>query len=73
MLMLTGRDDEPTQETREPEPVSSRGQDQESASGKKRTIEELKSGITEEEMESYKRSRLAADDPMANFIGKDEE
>jgi pre-mRNA-processing factor SLU7 len=73
MLMLTGRDDEPSQETREPEPVSSRGQDQESASGKKRTIEELKSGITEEEMESYKRSRLAADDPMANFIGKDEE
>lgn len=75
MLMLTGGDDEeePSPETHEPEPVSTRGQDQESTNGKKRTIEELKSGITEEEMESYKRSRLAADDPMANFIGKDEE
>jgi pre-mRNA-processing factor SLU7 len=41
------------------------------ANGKKRTLEELKSGVTEEEYESYKRSRLAADDPMANFIGKD--
>ncbi|KAJ5198099.1 uncharacterized protein N7498_007216 [Penicillium cinerascens] len=73
MLMLAGGDEEPNQETLDPEPVSARGQDQESANGKKRTIEELKSGITEEEMESYKRSRLAADDPMANFIGKDDE
>jgi pre-mRNA-processing factor SLU7 len=38
---------------------------------KKRTLEEIKSGITEEELESYKRSRLAAEDPMAKFIGKD--
>lgn len=36
---------------------------------KKRTLDEIKSGITEEELESYKRSRLAADDPMAKFIG----
>lgn len=41
------------------------------ANPKKRTLEEIKSGVTEEEYESYKRSRLAADDPMANFIGKD--
>jgi pre-mRNA-processing factor SLU7 len=39
---------------------------------KKRTLEELQSGITEEELESYKRSRQAADDPMAKFIGKDD-
>lgn len=38
---------------------------------KKRTLEEIKSGITEEELESYKRSRLAAEDPMAKFIGND--
>ncbi|OJJ43464.1 hypothetical protein ASPZODRAFT_136339 [Penicilliopsis zonata CBS 506.65] len=38
---------------------------------KKRTIMELQSGITEEEMETYKRSRLAAQDPMAAFLGKD--
>ncbi|KAJ5668260.1 uncharacterized protein N7477_006830 [Penicillium maclennaniae] len=73
MLMLTGGDEEePTQENHKPEPVSTVGQEQDPMNGKKRTIEELKSGITEEEMESYKRSRLAADDPMANFIGKDE-
>lgn len=38
---------------------------------KKRTLLEVQSGISEEELESYKRSRLAADDPMAAFIGKD--
>jgi pre-mRNA-processing factor SLU7 len=37
---------------------------------KKRTLIEVQSGITEEEFESYKRSRIAADDPMASFIGK---
>ncbi|CBF76780.1 hypothetical protein AN4788.2 [Aspergillus nidulans FGSC A4] len=39
---------------------------------KKRTLMEVQSGITEEELESYKRSRLAADDPMAAFIEKDD-
>ena len=38
---------------------------------KKRTLFELKSGVSEEELESYKRSRLAAEDPMSSFIGKD--
>ncbi|KAL8681507.1 MAG: hypothetical protein Q9186_002393 [Xanthomendoza sp. 1 TL-2023] len=39
---------------------------------KKRTLAEMKGGITEDELEAYKRSRGAADDPMANFLGKDE-
>ncbi|RVX76094.1 hypothetical protein B0A52_00451 [Exophiala mesophila] len=39
---------------------------------KKRTLQELQSGITEEELESYKRNRLAADDPMAKMLGRDE-
>lgn len=39
---------------------------------KKRTLHELQSGISEEELESYKRSRLAADDPMAKMLGRDE-
>ncbi|EXJ54266.1 hypothetical protein A1O7_09604 [Cladophialophora yegresii CBS 114405] len=39
---------------------------------KKRTLQELQSGISEEELESYKRNRLAADDPMAGMLGKDE-
>lgn len=39
---------------------------------KKRTLQELQSGISEEELESYKRNRVAADDPMAALLGKDE-
>lgn len=38
---------------------------------KKRTLQELQSGVTEEEMETYKRNRTAADDPMATMLGKD--
>lgn len=39
---------------------------------KKRTLIEMQQGITEEEMEAYKKSRNAAADPMAAFLGKDE-
>ncbi|KIX97428.1 uncharacterized protein Z520_06880 [Fonsecaea multimorphosa CBS 102226] len=39
---------------------------------KKRTLQELQSGISEEELESYKRNRMAADDPMAKMLGRDE-
>lgn len=39
---------------------------------KKRTIEEMKGGVTEEDMDEYRRKRTAADDPMAAFLGKDE-
>ncbi len=39
---------------------------------KKRTLQELQSGISEEELESYKRNRSAADDPMAGMLGRDE-
>ena len=38
----------------------------------KRTLQELQSGISEEELESYKRNRWAADDPMAGMLGRDE-
>ena len=39
---------------------------------KKRTLMEMKGGVNEEELEAYKRSKAAADDPMAKFLGKDE-
>ncbi|KAI4248448.1 MAG: hypothetical protein L6R40_001009 [Gallowayella cf. fulva] len=39
---------------------------------KKRTLTEMKGGVSEEELEAYKRSRGVADDPMAKFLGKDE-
>jgi pre-mRNA-processing factor SLU7 len=32
----------------------------------------MKGGVTEEELEIYKRSRAVADDPMAKYLGKDE-
>ncbi|KAL9006136.1 MAG: hypothetical protein Q9188_001105 [Gyalolechia gomerana] len=40
--------------------------------GKKRTLTEMKGGVSEEELEAYKRSRAVADDPMAKYLGKDE-
>ncbi|KAI1098924.1 Pre-mRNA splicing Prp18-interacting factor-domain-containing protein [Jackrogersella minutella] len=40
--------------------------------GKKRTIEEMKGGVSEAELDEYRRKRAAADDPMAKFLGQDE-
>ncbi|MCJ1435705.1 mRNA splicing protein [Xylographa pallens] len=39
---------------------------------KKRTLAETKNGVTDEELEAYKRSRLVADDPMFMLLGRDE-
>ena len=44
----------------------------EAAAKKKRTLNEMRGGVTEEELEAYKRSKAVADDPMAKFLGKDE-
>ena len=38
----------------------------------KRTREEMRDGVTEEELDHYRRKRTVADDPMAAFLGKDE-
>jgi len=39
---------------------------------RKRTLVEMKGGVSEVELEAYKKSRTTADDPMAKFLGKDE-
>lgn len=39
---------------------------------RKRKLDEMKAGVTEEEMEEYRRKRTAANDPMANLLGKDD-
>jgi pre-mRNA-processing factor SLU7 len=39
---------------------------------KKRTLDEMKSGVSEEDLEAYKRKRTMAEDPMAGMLGKDE-
>lgn len=38
----------------------------------RRRLEEMKAGITEEEMEKYRRERTNKNDPMAKMLGKDE-
>ncbi|KAI9701708.1 MAG: sla2 Src-like adaptor 2 [Bogoriella megaspora] len=38
----------------------------------KRTIDQMTGGATEEEMEDYRRKRVAHDDPMAEMLGRDE-
>ena len=38
----------------------------------KRTLDEMTGGVTEEDMEEYRRKRVAVNDPMAQFLGKDE-
>ncbi|RFU81891.1 pre-mrna-splicing factor slu7 [Trichoderma arundinaceum] len=39
---------------------------------KKRTQEEMMNGVSEAEMDEYRRKRTVAQDPMANLLGKDE-
>ncbi|TAQ86376.1 hypothetical protein B7494_g5283 [Chlorociboria aeruginascens] len=39
---------------------------------KKRPLEEMKGGVTEEDLDEYRRKRTALNDPMAAFLGKDE-
>ncbi|KOS22324.1 Pre-mRNA-splicing factor SLU7 [Escovopsis weberi] len=41
-------------------------------SARKRTREEMMSGISEAEMDEYRRKKTVADDPMAKMLGKDE-
>ena len=42
------------------------------AASKKRIAVEMTQGVTDEEMEAYKRTKAQADDPMARFLGNDE-
>jgi pre-mRNA-processing factor SLU7 len=39
---------------------------------KKRTLEEMMSGISEADMDEYRKKRMAASDPMAKLLGRDE-
>ncbi|KAI1760207.1 Pre-mRNA splicing Prp18-interacting factor-domain-containing protein [Hypoxylon sp. FL1150] len=40
--------------------------------GVKRSREEMMGGVSEKELDEYRRKRAAADDPMAKFLGNDE-
>ncbi|KAI1501643.1 Pre-mRNA splicing Prp18-interacting factor-domain-containing protein [Biscogniauxia marginata] len=39
---------------------------------KKRTVEEMMGGVSEAELDEYRKKRQAADDPMAKFLGTDD-
>ena len=60
-----GRDgeEETKEERKELEPMKTTG---------KRMAKDMTDGVTEEELEQYRKKRAAADDPMANLLGKDE-
>lgn len=55
-----------------PERMEKQKDTAEQQAAKKRTREEMMSGITEAELDEYRRKRTAANDPMAQMLGKDE-
>ncbi|KAG0650315.1 Pre-mRNA-splicing factor slu7 [Hyphodiscus hymeniophilus] len=69
--LRTGGDlvEEPTKEIEWP---SNETEISKSEPTKKRTKEEMQGGVTEEDMDEYRRKRTATNDPMAAFLGKDE-
>ncbi|THY79309.1 hypothetical protein D6C86_00027 [Aureobasidium pullulans] len=46
--------------------------DESTGEDRKRKLDEMRSGVTEEEMDEYRRKRNAGNDPMAALLGKDE-
>ena len=58
-----GDKDEGKPEREELEPMKATG---------KRMAKDMTDGVTEEEMEQYRKKRSAVDDPMAKLLGKDE-
>ncbi|KAI5860742.1 Pre-mRNA splicing Prp18-interacting factor-domain-containing protein [Durotheca rogersii] len=55
-----------------PSPAQAEEAEPPKQTAKKRTVEEMKGGVSEAELDEYRRKRTAADDPMAKFLGKDE-
>ncbi|KAI1391928.1 Pre-mRNA splicing Prp18-interacting factor-domain-containing protein [Hypoxylon trugodes] len=60
----------PAEETKDDDKAEEAEQQQQTA--KKRTMEEMMGGISEAELDEYRRKRTAADDPMAKYLGNDE-
>jgi len=53
-------------------PVETKDQAASTTVAKKRTVEEMKGGISEEDMDAWRRKRTTTNDPMAAMLGKDE-
>jgi pre-mRNA-processing factor SLU7 len=64
---------EQTQEDLENErSKESHSENMDEGGSKKRSREEMLNGVSEAELDEYRRKRTAADDPMAKLLGKDE-
>ncbi|KAB2580578.1 Pre-mRNA-splicing factor SLU7 [Lasiodiplodia theobromae] len=63
---------EETLEEHVPNAVDRDEKAKEDAKTKKRRLAEMTDGVTEEEMEEYRRKKQSADDPMSKLLGKDE-
>lgn len=64
-LLEDGADEPPEEEV----PEEKAGKDE---TAKKRTREEMLGGITDAEMDEYRRKKTVANDPMAKLLGRDE-
>ena len=53
--------------------LESKDKDKVDSEAKKRTLTEMQGGVSEEELEAYKRARAVADDPMAKLLGRDDD
>lgn len=49
-----------------------KSEEKDDGSSRKRTREEMLSGVSEAELDEYRRKRTAANDPMAKLLGRDE-
>lgn len=58
-----GEEEEAKEEREKLEPMKTTG---------KRMAKDMADGVTEEDMEQYRKKRMAPDDPMAKLLGKDE-
>jgi len=53
-------------------PEKSRKDAEKQSAATKRTFEAMRGGVTEDDMEEYRRKKTSSNDPMANMLGKDE-
>ncbi|CAM1501678.1 Fc.00g036620.m01.CDS01 [Cosmosporella sp. VM-42] len=67
--LIESKPDDEEEPSKEEEEVE---EDKKEPAPRKRTRDEMLNGVTEEELDEYRRKRTAADDPMAKMLGKDE-
>ena len=65
-------EEEAAEEEHVPNAVKADGKGRLDAVARKRAVDEMRTGGSEEDVEEYRRKRIDAGDPMAKFLGKDE-